>query len=181
MTIDTTTRRSLKTSETRGAYRRDIDGLRAVAILLVVIYHVWIGRVSGGVDIFLMISAFFLTGSFLRRMQADRPIEAGRFLISRFRRLMPAAAVVLAATLGVCWVMMPETMWPQLWKEGWASLGYVQNWVLAFDGVDYYAHDAALASPLQHFWSLSVQGQVFVLWALLFLLGALLVLSLIHI
>ncbi|WP_336647860.1 acyltransferase family protein [Microbacterium sp. MMO-10] len=175
MTIDTTTRRSLKTSETRGAYRRDIDGLRAVAILLVVIYHVWIGRVSGGVDIFLMISAFFLTGSFLRRMQADRPIEAGRFLISRFRRLMPAAAVVLAATLGVCWVMMPETMWPQLWKEGWASLGYVQNWVLAFDGVDYYAHDAALASPLQHFWSLSVQGQVFVLWALLFLLGALLV------
>jgi len=175
MTIETFTRRSLKTSGAGGVYRRDIDGLRAVAILLVVAYHVWIGRVSGGVDIFLMISAFFLTGSFLRRMQAGMPIQAGRFLIGRFRRLMPAAAVVLAATLGVSWIMMPETMWPQLWKEGWASLGYVQNWVLAFDGVDYYAHDAALASPLQHFWSLSVQGQVFVLWALLFLLGALLV------
>ncbi|OZB78781.1 MAG: acyltransferase, partial [Microbacterium sp. 14-71-5] len=183
MTVDAESRRAHRAAAVRSSaprpqaqgYRRDIDGLRAVAILLVVVYHVWIGRVSGGVDVFLMISAFFLTGSFVRRMDAGKPLAVGSFLLSRFRRLMPAAAVVLAATLGACWLLLPQTAWPQLWKEGWASLGYVQNWVLALDGVDYYAHDSALASPLQHFWSLSVQGQVFVLWPVLFLLGALLV------
>ncbi|MFD6697510.1 MULTISPECIES: acyltransferase family protein [unclassified Microbacterium] len=184
MTVDAESRRAHRAAAARRraaansqapGYRRDIDGLRAVAILLVVVYHVWIGRVSGGVDVFLMISAFFLTGSFVRAMQAGRPLAVGSFLLSRFRRLMPAASVVLAATLGACWLLFPQTAWPRLWKEGWASLGYVQNWVLAIDGVDYYAHDSALASPLQHFWSLSVQGQVFVLWPVLFLLGALLV------
>lgn len=183
MTLHAESRRSRRAAATeRGAtagstsgYRPDIDGLRAVAILLVVVYHVWIGRVSGGVDIFLMISAFFLTGSFVRRMSTGRPLAVGRFLLSRFRRLLPAAAVVLAATLGAAWLLMPQTAWPQLWRQGWASLGYFQNWVLAAEGVDYYAHKAVLASPLQHFWSLSVQGQVFVLWPLLFLLGALLV------
>lgn len=183
MTVDTRTRRDRRISATRArpatangaGYRRDIDGLRAVAILLVVVYHVWIGRVSGGVDVFLMISAFFLTGSFVRRMQSGKPLAVGRFLLSRFRRLMPAACVVLAAALGACWLLMPQTAWPQLWRQGWASLAYVQNWVLADEGVDYYAHKGALASPLQHFWSLSVQGQVFVLWPLLFLLGALMV------
>ena len=182
MTVDAESRRAhaaaARSSAVRPSstgYRRDIDGLRAVAILLVVVYHVWIGRVSGGVDVFLMISAFFLTGSFVRRMEAGKRLAVGSFLLSRFRRLMPAASVVLAATLGACWLLLPQTAWPQLWKEGWASLGYVQNWLLAVDGVDYYAHDSALASPLQHFWSLSVQGQVFVLWPLLFLLGALIV------
>ncbi|SDM50755.1 acyltransferase family protein [Microbacterium azadirachtae] len=183
MTVDTHSRRAHRAAVARTSalqrqrqgHRSDIDGLRAVAILLVVVYHVWIGRVSGGVDVFLMISAFFLTGSFVRRMEAGKPLAIGAFLLSRFRRLMPAAAVVLAATLGACWLLLPQTSWPQLWKEGWASLGYVQNWVLANDGVDYYAHDSALASPLQHFWSLSVQGQVFVLWPLLFLVGALIV------
>ncbi|WP_439901632.1 acyltransferase family protein [Microbacterium azadirachtae] len=182
MTVDAESRRAHRAAAARRragrqgpGYRRDIDGLRAVAILLVVVYHVWIGRVSGGVDVFLMISAFFLTGSFVRRMDAGRPLAVGSFLLSRFRRLMPAAAVVLAAALGACWLLLPESAWPQLWKEGWASLGYVQNWVLAADGVDYYAHDSALASPLQHFWSLSVQGQVFVLWPVLFLLGAMIV------
>lgn len=178
MTVDAEFQRSHRTAPRPSilarqgdGYRRDIDGLRAVAILLVVVYHVWVGRVSGGVDVFLMISAFFLTGSFVRRMDAGKPLAIGSFLLSRFRRLMPAASVVLAATLGACWLLLPQTAWPQLWKEGWASLGYVQNWVLAGDGVDYYAHDSALASPLQHFWSLSVQGQVFVLWPLLFLVG----------
>jgi len=177
MTANPDTRRSRRVRPGPGAapYRNDVDGLRAVAILLVVIYHVWIGRVSGGVDVFLMISAFFLTGSFLRRMQDGRPLAVGSFLLSRFRRLMPAASVVLVATLLASWLLLSQTTWPQLWRQGWASLGYVQNWVLATEGVDYYARGSTLLSPLQHFWSLSVQGQVFVLWPLLFLVGALIV------
>ncbi|MGF3055829.1 acyltransferase family protein [Microbacterium sp. YY-01] len=164
---------SIRTDSSR--YRHDIDGLRAVAIILVVVYHVWVGRVSGGVDVFLMISAFFLTLSFARRLRADKPLAIGSFLISRFRRLLPAAAASIAMISAAAWALMPATTWPQLWREAWASLGYVQNWVLAASGVDYYARTEALPSPFQHFWSLSVQGQVFVLWPLIIAIAAVIV------
>ncbi|WP_114588535.1 acyltransferase family protein [Microbacterium arborescens] len=149
------------------AYRADIDGLRAVAILLVVTYHIWFGRVSGGVDVFLMLSAFFLTRSFLRRVDTGRAGGTAARLAATFRRLLPAAAVTLLAVLLVVRAVYPATMWRDIWAQTWASLAYVQNWWLAADAVDYYARSEAL-SPLQHFWSLSVQGQAFVLWALLF-------------
>lgn len=148
-------------------YRADIDGLRALAILLVVVYHVWLGRVSGGVDVFLMVSAFFLTASFVRRVQSDRPLELGSFWLRRFRRLLPAAAVTIVAVLGVALVSYPQTEWPRVWSEAWSSLFYVENWSLAFSEVDYYARESVTPSPFQHFWSLSVQGQVFVLWPLI--------------
>jgi peptidoglycan/LPS O-acetylase OafA/YrhL len=145
-------------------YRADIDGLRALAILLVVVYHVWLGRVSGGVDVFLMVSAFFLTGSFVRRVQSGRPLELGSFWLRRFRRLLPAAAVTIAGVLGVALLAYPQVEWPRVWSESWLSLFYVENWTLAFSEVDYYARASVTPSPFQHFWSLSVQGQVFVLW-----------------
>ncbi|GAB3631144.1 acyltransferase family protein [Microbacterium shaanxiense] len=153
-------------------YRYDIDGLRAVAILLVVIYHVWMDRVSGGVDVFLIISAFFLTLTMSRRITDGLPLRIGSFLAGRFRRLVPTAAVTIVLILGASWIFVSSTQWPSIWREGWASLFYVENWQLAFSGVDYYARDSTLPSPFQHFWSLSVQGQVFVLWPLIFLLGA---------
>lgn len=159
---------------TQYPYRHDIDGLRAVAIMLVVVYHVWMDRVSGGVDVFLMISAFFLTLTMSRRITHGAPLQIGTFLAGRFRRLVPTAAVAIVLILGASWVFISSTQWPTVWREGWASLFYVENWQLAFSGVDYYARDSALPSPFQHFWSLSVQGQVFVVWPLIFLLGALL-------
>lgn len=148
-------------------YRADIDGLRALAILLVVVYHVWLGRVSGGVDVFLMVSAFFLTASFVRRVQSHRPLELGTFWLRRFRRLLPAAAVTIAGVLAVAFLSYPQTEWPRVWSEAWSSLFYVENWTLAFSEVDYYARGTVRPSPFQHFWSLSVQGQVFILWPLI--------------
>ena len=163
-----------ESNSNRYSYRHDIDGLRAVAIMLVVVYHVWADRVSGGVDVFLMISAFFLTLTMSRRIgRADR-LRTGSFLAGRFRRLVPAAAATIALILGASWILLSPTQWPTVWREGWASLFYVENWQLAFSGVDYYARQSELPSPFQHFWSLSVQGQVFVLWPLIFLVGALL-------
>lgn len=73
----------------RRTFRPEIHGLRAVAILLVAAYHIWFGRVSGGVDVFLFISAFLLTGTFLRRMEAGRPVAVAHYWLRTFKRLLP--------------------------------------------------------------------------------------------
>lgn len=161
-----------RATESASPYRADIDGLRALAILLVVVYHVWFGRVSGGVDVFLMISAFFLTASFARRLDAGRRLGVGRYWMRKFRRLLPAAAVTMLGILAASLLVYPSSTWPAIWRQTWASLLYLQNWELAFTNVDYYAREESIPSPLQHFWSLSVQGQVFIIWPLVFLVVA---------
>lgn len=151
--------------------RMDIDGLRALAVLLVVAYHVWTSRVSGGVDVFLMISAYFLTASFVRRVERSAPLALGTYWLERFRRLLPPAAVVLVGVLVAAWALFPQSMWNELWQQTWASLLYMENWYLASTSVDYYARASDIPSALQHFWSLSVQGQVFLLWPILVAVG----------
>ena len=156
------------------AFRPELQGLRALAVLLVMVYHVWVGRVSGGVDVFLMLSAFFLTGSFIRKVETGRKLELSSYWLNVFRRLLPAAVVVLLATLIASAALLPKARWSSIMEQITASLFYVQNWQLATDSVDYYAADHATASPLQHFWSLSIQGQIFILWPVLLLCGMLL-------
>ena len=155
-------------------YRHDLDGLRALAVLLIVVYHVWVGRVSGGVDVFLMLSAFFLTASFAKRAEAGGAIAPLAYWTKTFKRLLPAAAVVLLGVLVATALFLPATRWPTIWSQTVASLFYFQNWELATTAVDYYAPHGAMLSPLQHFWSMSIQGQIFVLWPILILGGTLL-------
>ncbi|MBP2413732.1 peptidoglycan/LPS O-acetylase OafA/YrhL [Arthrobacter stackebrandtii] len=152
----------------------EVQGLRALAVLMVVAYHVWFGRISGGVDIFLLISAFLLTGQFTRRLEAGRPLELLKYWVHLFKRLLPLIAVTLLAVLGAAWLFFPVSRWPDVFGQAWASLFYYQNWYLAAESVDYYAAQHSVASPLQHFWSLSIQGQIFILWPLLFAVAALL-------
>ncbi|GEO93879.1 acyltransferase [Kocuria turfanensis] len=149
-------------------FRPEVQGLRFVAVLLVVLYHVFLGRVSGGVDVFLLISAFFLTLSFVRKLESGRPLAIGRYWLHVFKRLLPLAALTVLGTL-----LLVELLYPAYdvgrWRaEGLASVFYVENWALALNAVDYYAADHSTASPFQHFWSLSVQGQVFLVWPLVF-------------
>ncbi|MEJ6489805.1 acyltransferase family protein [Leucobacter sp. USCH14] len=153
-------------------YRDDIDGLRAIAVLLVVVYHVWLGRVSGGVDAFLMISAFLLTGALMRRLESTGRVRPASQWVRNFKRMMPAAAIIIAATVVIGAQLLPGSTHEALWRHAWASISYTENWLLASEAADYYA-DQSQASPLQHFWSLSVQGQVFILWPVLFVLIAL--------
>ncbi|MBM6403286.1 acyltransferase family protein [Phycicoccus sp. CSK15P-2] len=154
--------------------RDDIEGLRALAVLLVVTYHVWLGRVSGGVDVFLFLSAFFLTGGLVRRLEREERVDLRRYWLRIFQRLLPAAAVVVAATVVAVWLLLPATRWRAVLVDAAGSTAYVENWVLAQRAVDYYAADKGAASPLQHMWSLSVQGQVFLLWPVLLVLLAVL-------
>lgn len=150
-------------------YRPDLDGLRALAVGLVVVYHVWFDRVSGGVDVFLLLSAYFLTGALLRRVDAGSGVRLVTFWTRRFWRLVPAAGVTLCGVLLAAYYVFPPSMWQTIWSQTLASLFYVENIELQRQNVDYYDRGSTVVSPLQHFWSLSIQGQVFLLWPVLFL------------
>lgn len=154
------------------AYRPELHGLRGLAIALVVLYHVFMDRVSGGVDVFLFISAFFLTGSFVRRMEAGRPMAPVAYWARTFKRLLAPAAVVVLATLAAVRLFLPPSTWMPAIHDAIASMLQVENWLLIHRGTDYEAAATTATSPLQHFWSLSIQGQVFLLWPLLFALCA---------
>jgi peptidoglycan/LPS O-acetylase OafA/YrhL len=152
-------------------YRPELQGLRALAVVLVVVYHVWVGRVSGGVDVFFVVSGFLLTGQLLRGA------ERGDFDVRRrwsrsLARLVPAAAAVLVVTAVAAALVLPEGRWSQTVREIVAAALFLENWQLAADSVDYAARNN-VASVAQHFWSLSVQVQVFLLWPLLFAVVAL--------
>lgn len=149
-------------------YRPEIQGLRSLAVLMVMTYHIWFGRVSGGVDVFLLVSAFLMTLQFVGRFEDGRPTALVKHWLHLFRRLIPAAVVVVVATLAATILFLPRTRWLDIVGQAWASLVYSENWLLQAQATDYYASDHSSASPFQHFWSLSIQGQVFILWPLIF-------------
>ncbi|MGR0158866.1 acyltransferase family protein [Paenarthrobacter nitroguajacolicus] len=152
----------------KSKFRPEIQGLRSLAVLMVVSYHIWIGRVSGGVDVFLLISAFLMTLQFTGRYKQGRPMDLLRHWLHLFRRLLPAVVVVLLGTLAATFIFLPPTRWAEIVQQSWASLFYFENRLLQDLAVDYYATDHSMASPVQHFWSLSIQGQVFILWPIIF-------------
>lgn len=154
-------------------FRTDVHGLRGLAVFLVVIYHVFVGRVSGGVDVFLFISAYFLTGTFVRRMETGKPIAAVGYWGRTFKRLLPPTVVVTFAILAATYLFLPASTYVPMLKDAFFTLIQGENWWLINQATDYYAADRTAASPFQHFWSLSIQGQVFLAWPLLFALLAL--------
>ena len=158
-----------------GFYRHDLDGLRGIAIALVAVFHVWFGRVSGGVDVFLALSGFFFGGRLLRAALTPTaslaPLPEVRRLV---RRLLPALVVVLAASAVLTILVQPETRWETFADQSLASLGYYQNWELLRTASDYLRAGESV-SPLQHIWSMSVQGQFYIAFlALVFGLALLL-------
>ncbi|QJY44849.1 acyltransferase family protein [Pseudonocardia broussonetiae] len=139
-------------------FRPELQGLRAVAVALVVVYHVWFNRVSGGVDVFFVITGFLLTGQLLRAT-GRTAVPVLRQWARTLGRLLPAALVVLLGTVVGGALVLPESRWMQAVREVLASSLFLQNWRLAADSVDYAARNDG-ASIVQHFWSLSIQVQV---------------------
>ncbi|AYA26809.1 acyltransferase family protein [Rhodococcus rhodochrous] len=150
-----------RTAGTRPARRADIDGLRGLAIALVVIFHVWFGRVSGGVDVFLALSGFFFVGTLLRTADSSAPLDPRPVLRRIGRRLLPPLVVVLTAVAAATVVLRPFTQWLDVADQTGASLLFFQNWHLARTASDYLAADP-MVSPLQHLWSIAVQGQFYI-------------------
>ena len=125
-------------------------------------FHVWFGRVSGGVDVFLALSGFFFGGRLLRTaLTPGASLWPVPEVIRLVRRLLPALVVVLAASAVLTILIQPETRWETFADQSLASLGYYQNWELANTASDYLRAGEAV-SPLQHIWSMSVQGQFYI-------------------
>jgi len=147
----------------------EIQGLRAVAVLAVLFYHLWPTAVPGGyvgVDVFFVISGYLITGSLLKEFEATGGISVTGFYARRIRRLLPAATLV-ALTVALCLPLFARSQWPDIAGSLVASALYVQNWFLAAQAVDYLADDAK--GPMNHFWSLSVEEQYYIVWPLVLL------------
>lgn len=155
-------------------YIPEVQGLRTVALLLVAIYHIWFDRVSGGVDVFLVISTYLMTRSLTARAEAGTITRPLSHLLGKFARLLPAAVTAIVLILATYCLLNPAPLWGSAIESARASLFYVENQHLQNQSVDYLDPGSAGPSPFQHFWSLSVQGQAFILWALLHCLGDLL-------
>ncbi len=145
------------------ALRADIQALRAVAVTLVVAFHSWPNLVPGGyvgVDVFFVISGYLITKHLLDETERTGTLGVLDFWMRRARRLLPASLLVLAATAAMTWLWAPQGLWRQYFRELSAATLYVQNWALADASVDYFASGSA-PSPVQHFWSLSVEEQFY--------------------
>lgn len=148
------------------ARRSEIEGLRTVAALLVAVYHVWLARVSGGVDVFFVVTGFFITMTLISQIERRGRLSARAFGGRLVRRLWPAAMTVLVAASLVTWLLAPEALRHRSFTEILASALYVENWQLALAAVDYLAASDP-PTLVQHFWAMSLQGQFYVLWFLL--------------
>ncbi|MBC7276542.1 acyltransferase family protein [Nocardioides sp.] len=143
----------------------EIHGLRGIALALVVAFHLFgNGRVSGGIDVFLVVSGFLATRSLVGKAERGR-VRLGEHYGRTFARLAAPALIVLAATAALMVAFMPQTLWTQTTREIIASATYTLNWELIANQLTYGAAGPS-STPVQHFWSLAVQGQFFLLWPL---------------
>ncbi|RNF84354.1 acyltransferase family protein [Montanilutibacter psychrotolerans] len=162
-------------STNTSSFRTDIQGLRAIAVLLVLVFHIWPSMLTGGyvgVDVFFVISGYLITGLLVREAERGRISLLG-FYARRIRRLLPAASLTLVAAAIGGYLWLPPAVWSDLAKEVLASGLYVENLLLVQNSVDYLALGEA-PSPVQHYWSLSVEEQFYIVWPLLMIVtGAL--------
>ncbi len=144
-----------------------------MAIGLVLVYHAGVVElVPGGfvgVDVFFVISGFLITGLLIRELERDGRVSLGRFYARRAKRLLPAAGLVLVVTAALTWASVSVVQWRTFGGDIVGAALYVVNWVLAGRSVDYLAEGVGV-SPVQHFWSLAVEEQFYIVWPLLLVL-----------
>lgn len=151
----------------------EIQALRALAVALVVLFHLWPDSLTGGfvgVDVFFVISGYLISSHLLREADRTGSVRLIAFYAKRMRRLLPASLLVLAVSGVAAAVLLPPVFSVGAAREVVASSLYVQNLWLAGKAVTYSASDD-VASPVQHYWSLSAEEQFYLVWPALVLLG----------
>ncbi|HLI83425.1 MAG TPA: acyltransferase family protein, partial [Bryobacteraceae bacterium] len=157
----------------RRPYRPDIQGLRAIAVLMVVAFHCGLPGFPGGfagVDVFFVLSGYLITGLLVAEIRETGELALLQFYARRVRRLLPAAALTLATTLliGAAILAPQEVIFAG--RAGRAAAVYLSNVFFAINAADYFAPNVK-TNPLLHTWSLAVEEQFYLFWPLLILLG----------
>ena len=155
----------------RPAFRPDVEGLRAVAIVGVLLAHSRVGLAEGGfagVDVFFVISGFLITGVLVRELDRTGSISLARFFAGRIKRLMPQVLAVVAAVVVASSLLLAPPRADAVASDVMATGVYAMNWRLSESAVDYFAAGDA-DRPLDHFWSLAVEEQFYIAWPLLLL------------
>lgn len=153
--------------------RADIQGLRTIAVGLVIAYHLFPDSLPGGfvgVDVFLVISGYLIIGSLVRELAKTGRISLKSFYARRIRRLLPASTVVLVAVMAATVCILPQGRWQSVSRDIVASALQVQNWNQALSSTSYESA-GELVSPVQHFWSLAVEEQFYLVIPLLLILA----------
>jgi len=147
-------------------HRRDIEGLRAIAVLIVVAYHAGIPGWGGGfigVDVFFVISGFLITSLLIKERESDGRIALLTFYARRIRRLLPISSVVAVVSVVGALAILPSTTFSSLGTDVVAAAGFFVNMLFAIRGTDYLAGDTD-PSVIQHYWSLAVEEQFYLIW-----------------
>jgi peptidoglycan/LPS O-acetylase OafA/YrhL len=155
----------------RSRTRLDIEGLRAIAVVAVILDHLvaWPSGGFVGVDVFFVISGFLITGLLLREHARTGTISFSGFYKRRVRRIMPASTLVLVVTVAVSYLLFNTSRFTATLLDALSALFFAGNWRFAATGTDYFQSTAA-PSPVQHFWSLAVEEQFYFVWPWLMLL-----------
>jgi peptidoglycan/LPS O-acetylase OafA/YrhL len=163
----------LMNADKASRFRPDIEGLRGIAVLMVVAFHCGVPYTSGGfvgVDVFFVLSGYLITGILVAEIRKTGKLNLFDFYARRARRLLPASALTLAITLLIgAWILSP----PELsfaGRAGRAAALYASNMFFATNAADYFAPNVK-SNPLLHTWSLAVEEQFYLFWPLLILLG----------
>jgi peptidoglycan/LPS O-acetylase OafA/YrhL len=157
-----------RSAERSAQFRPEIEGLRAVAAILVAVFHIWFRRVSGGVDVFIVVSGFLITTGLLADADRDGTVQFLKFYARLAKRLVPLAALVTLAIVIAGVLLAPQSRWKGMIEQAAAAATYTENWLLAANSVDYLRQHEA-TSPFQHFWALAVQGQFYLMWPIIFI------------
>jgi peptidoglycan/LPS O-acetylase OafA/YrhL len=157
---------------TESGFRLDIQGLRGLALVLVLATHADIPALSGGfvgLDVFYVLSGFLITGLILHEVQRSGTVSLVRFYARRAKRLLPLAATVLAAVLVASLALLGTTRRLEVAGDVLAAALYLSNWRFIAQSVDYFHFDTGAISPVQHYWSLSVEEQFYLAWPVVIL------------
>ncbi|MBU6330700.1 MAG: acyltransferase, partial [Acidobacteria bacterium] len=154
--------------------RNDIQGLRAVAVLLVILAHLEVPGFAGGwigVDVFFVISGYLITSLLMREYDGTNHVSLLQFYVRRAKRILPAALTTIAVVVVAGYLLLNEIRAANIRTDALWSVGFVSNFRFISLSTDYFARSTAV-SPLQHFWSLAVEEQFYLIWPALFLLIA---------